>query len=52
MRADFTSALYLGMRHAAQSLPAWAELTLGKPAALEPVQAKLAPYCRAFGYSG
>lgn len=37
MRADFTSALYLGMRHAARSLPAWEALTLGKPAALEPV---------------
>jgi len=37
VRADFTSALYLGMRHAAQSLPTWDELTLGKPAALEPV---------------
>lgn len=37
MYADFTSALYLGMRHAARSLPAWDELTLGKPAALEPV---------------
>jgi len=37
VRADFTSALYLGMRHPAQSLPAWDELTLGKPAALEPV---------------
>lgn len=37
MRADFTSALYLGMRHPAQSLPAWDELTLGRPAALEPV---------------
>lgn len=37
MGADFTSALYLGMRHAARSLPAWHELTLGKPAALEPV---------------
>ncbi len=37
MRADFTSALYLGMRHPVQSLPAWDELTLGKPAALEPV---------------
>ncbi|HEY0587590.1 MAG TPA: aminotransferase class I/II-fold pyridoxal phosphate-dependent enzyme [Pseudoduganella sp.] len=37
MRADFTNALYLGMRHAARSLPAWDELTLGKPAALEPV---------------
>ncbi|WP_051293760.1 aminotransferase class I/II-fold pyridoxal phosphate-dependent enzyme [Pseudoduganella violaceinigra] len=37
MRADFTSALYLGMRHGARSLPAWDALTLGKPAALEPV---------------
>ena len=37
MHADFTSALYLGMRHAARALPAWEELTLGKPAALEPV---------------
>ncbi|KQV59348.1 MULTISPECIES: aminotransferase class I/II-fold pyridoxal phosphate-dependent enzyme [unclassified Duganella] len=37
MRADFTSALYLGMRHPAQSLLAWDELTLGKPAAMEPV---------------
>ncbi|MGW8392172.1 aminotransferase class I/II-fold pyridoxal phosphate-dependent enzyme [Pseudoduganella sp. HUAS MS19] len=37
MRTDFTSALYLGMRHGAQALPAWDELTLGKPAALEPV---------------
>lgn len=37
MRADFTSALYLGMRHPAQSLASWDKLTLGKPAALEPV---------------
>ena len=37
MHADFTSALYLGMRHAAHALPAWDALTLGKPAALEPV---------------
>lgn len=37
MRVDFTSALYLGMRHPAAALPAWQELTLGKPAALEPV---------------
>jgi 8-amino-7-oxononanoate synthase len=41
VRADFTSALYLGMRHRAQSLPAWDELTLGKPAALEPVPGEL-----------
>jgi 8-amino-7-oxononanoate synthase len=32
---DFTSALYLGMTHASQSLPAWQQLTLGVPAALE-----------------
>lgn len=37
MRADFTSALYLGMHHGARSLPAWDALTLGKPASLEPV---------------
>lgn len=36
MRADFTSALYLGMRHGARALPAWERLMLGKPAALEP----------------
>jgi len=34
---DFTSALYLGFRHASQDLPGWEQLTLGKPAALEPV---------------
>ena len=32
---DFTSALYLGLQHPSQSLPAWSSLTLGKPAALE-----------------
>jgi len=32
--ADFSSALYLGMRHAAAELPPWRGLTLGKPAAL------------------
>jgi len=32
---DFTSALYLGMRHPSCSLRGWQELTLGKPAALE-----------------
>ena len=29
---DFTSALYLGLTHASQSLPGWGQLTLGKPA--------------------
>jgi 8-amino-7-oxononanoate synthase len=33
---DFTSALYLGMRHAHNTLPPWAQLTTGRPAALEP----------------
>jgi len=33
---DFTSALYLGLRHPSQSLRAWSALTTGKPAALEP----------------
>ncbi len=32
---DFTSALYLGLRHPSWRLPAWTALTLGKPAALE-----------------
>lgn len=32
---DFTSALYLGMHHAHHSLQPWAELTTGRPAALE-----------------
>jgi len=31
---DFTSALYLGMRHPTRSLPAWTALTSGKPAIL------------------
>ncbi len=31
---DFTSALYLGMRHPAASLAPWSSLTLGQPAAL------------------
>jgi 8-amino-7-oxononanoate synthase len=31
---DFTSALYLGMRHSSQSLQPWRQLTLGVPAAL------------------
>ena len=32
---DFTSALYLGMRHPAASLAPWSSLTLGQPAALQ-----------------
>ena len=37
---DFTSALYLGFRHASSSLPAWESLTAGVPAALaEPPEA-------------
>ena len=33
---DFTSALYLGLRHPSPSLRPWSGLTTGKPAALEP----------------
>jgi 8-amino-7-oxononanoate synthase len=32
---DFTSSLYLGLRHGSSDLPAWRNMTLGKPAALE-----------------
>jgi 8-amino-7-oxononanoate synthase len=45
---DFTSALYLGVEHAWESLTRWERLTLGKPAALEslpsvrPVERELA----------
>jgi len=42
MGADFTSALYLGMRHPAAALPPWEALTLGKPAALAPVPGEVA----------
>jgi 8-amino-7-oxononanoate synthase len=31
---DFTSALYLGLRHPSETLPPWRELTTGVPAAL------------------
>jgi 8-amino-7-oxononanoate synthase len=34
---DFTSTLYLGLRHPSPSLRPWPGLTTGKPAALEPV---------------
>lgn len=32
--ADFTCALYLGLRHGSATLPEWQQLTTGKPAAL------------------
>jgi 8-amino-7-oxononanoate synthase len=32
--ADFTNALYLGLRHASATLPGWDALTLGRPAVL------------------
>jgi 8-amino-7-oxononanoate synthase len=35
MTLDFTSALYLGCRHAHGALRPWAQLTTGRPAALE-----------------
>jgi 8-amino-7-oxononanoate synthase len=36
MTLDFTSTLYLGFRHAHGTLRPWAQLTTGRPAALEP----------------
>lgn len=33
---DFTSALYLGLRHPSAALGSWESLTLGRPAALQP----------------
>jgi 8-amino-7-oxononanoate synthase len=42
MAVDFTSALYLGMRHPALALAPWEALTLGKPAALAPVPGEVA----------
>jgi 8-amino-7-oxononanoate synthase len=36
MMLDFTSVLYLGFRHAHHTLRPWAQLTTGRPAALEP----------------
>jgi len=36
MMLDFTSVLYLGMRHTRDALSPWAQLTTGRPAALEP----------------
>lgn len=35
LSVDFTSALYLGIRHSSWSLRPWLQLTTGKPAALE-----------------
>jgi 8-amino-7-oxononanoate synthase len=39
---DFTSALYLGLRHPSPSLLPWTGLTTGKPAALEPPPGSIA----------
>jgi 8-amino-7-oxononanoate synthase len=39
---DFTSALYLGFRHAHHALRPWAQLTTGRPAALEPAPEAIA----------
>jgi 8-amino-7-oxononanoate synthase len=40
---DFSSSLYLGLRHGSHSLAPWDELTLGRPAALqEPAAARAA----------
>lgn len=40
--ADFTDALYLGLRHASATLPGWQSLTLGRPAALAEPRGALA----------
>ncbi|MCI5145312.1 MAG: pyridoxal phosphate-dependent aminotransferase family protein, partial [Candidatus Electrothrix sp. AR3] len=34
MSLDFTSALYLGLRHPSRSLRSWSALTAGAPATL------------------
>jgi 8-amino-7-oxononanoate synthase len=34
---DFTSSLYLGLKHGSRDIAGWQQLTLGKPAALEAV---------------
>lgn len=50
--ADFTSALYLGLRHASGGLPPWFALTRGQPAALaepEGAEAAAAPLARLQG---
>ena len=52
---DFTSALYLGLRHPSDSLGHWEALTLGRPAALrEPpdADAVAADLARAAGVRG
>ena len=39
---DFTSALYLGLRHPSASLAPWSALSLGQPAALQEAPAATA----------
>ncbi|WP_394850260.1 aminotransferase class I/II-fold pyridoxal phosphate-dependent enzyme [Pendulispora brunnea] len=49
---DFTSALYLGMRHGARQLEAWSALTEGKPAALKEPPGARAVAARLAGLAG
>lgn len=43
---DFTSSLYLGMRHASTELPGWSALTTGRPAVLTPSPGAVATAAR------
>lgn len=49
---DFTSSLYLGLRHASASLRPWARLTTGVPAALWTPRMSLAIGARLAGMTG
>lgn len=49
---DFTSSLYLGLKHGSKDLPAWQQLTLGKPAALEAVPGSNEVECELAKISG
>ena len=50
--ADFTSSLYLGMRHASTELPGWPALTTGRPAVLEPPPGAVAAAARLAALAG
>ncbi|MGQ0773560.1 MAG: aminotransferase class I/II-fold pyridoxal phosphate-dependent enzyme [Pseudonocardiales bacterium] len=50
--ADFTSSLYLGMRHASTELPGWPALTTGRPAVLEPPPGAVATAARLAALTG
>lgn len=49
---DFSSALYLGMRHPSHSLKPWDRLTIGKPAGLEEPEESLSAACRLAALQG